>query len=504
MEQFVAGGSDGIPKVYRTFREVKREIGDDAQLISDLFPITGRVFAARFSADGKRIACAGGIDRAGELLVCSYDYTNDVPKELREIMGKVPGTRKKEETDQLAAYKKLGIRELARASVPTAEIYSVAFNADGGSVVAAAGSDGMIRFFNATNGKVTVEFPAVTIATNAAIAKTTKPIDYIRDVSPVIAHLGCNAGTCHGAKEGKNGFKLSLRGYDPETDLRAFTDDMASRRVNLASPDDSLMLLKAIAEVPHEGGRRMSRESQYYKILRQWIAEGAKLDMKSPRVVKIEILPLNPVVQEIGSKQQMQIKATYADGTMRDVTELAFVESGNTGKLRRLIRTQSSPRFVAVKRRCLRGLKAITFATTVTVMGDRTLGSFGRNRKRGARPMNSWLLKWERMKNSAFRALHRSRIHSPRLSRPDWLCRRPRNRFNRSSTTVAQPVSNAMRWSTRSSAIRISSIIGRTNGPICCSATVSFSAAKARRFSATGFVIRSTRTRPTISLRAKF
>src|SRR5439155_17705047 len=153
--------------------------------------------------------------------------------------------------------------------------------------------------------------------------------DFIRDVSPVVARLGCNAGTCHGAKEGKNGFKLSLRGYDPETDLRALTDDMASRRVNLASPDDSLMLLKAVAEVPHEGGRRMTLDSKYYGILRQWIVNGATLDMKSPRVSKIEITPQDPVVQQIGSRQQMRVVATFADGVVRDVTAEAFVESGN-------------------------------------------------------------------------------------------------------------------------------------------------------------------------------
>jgi len=78
-------------------------------------------------------------------------------------------------------------------------------------------------------------------------------LSWSKDVNPAIVKMGCNAGTCHGAKDGKNGFKLSLRGYDPIYDIRAFTDDMASRRVNLASPDDSLMLLKATSAVPHEG-----------------------------------------------------------------------------------------------------------------------------------------------------------------------------------------------------------------------------------------------------------
>ena len=97
-------------------------------------------------------------------------------------------------------------------------------------------------------GKLVVTVAGKTAETPLEISGMSKGYhaDFIRDVSPVISRLGCNAGTCHGAKEGKNGFKLSLRGYDPETDLRAFTDDLASRRVNIASPDDSLMLLKAV------------------------------------------------------------------------------------------------------------------------------------------------------------------------------------------------------------------------------------------------------------------
>ena len=102
--------------------------------------------------------------------------------------------------------------------------------------------------------------------------------DYVQDVNPVISRMGCNQGTCHGAKDGKNGFKLSLRGYDPIFDLRSFTDDLASRRVNLASPDDSLMLLKATAAVPHEGGQLCKPNSPYYDIVRAWIADGVPYD----------------------------------------------------------------------------------------------------------------------------------------------------------------------------------------------------------------------------------
>src|SRR5204862_4563463 len=89
-------------------------------------------------------------------------------------------------------------------------------------------------------GKVLVSMGGKTAEISLAIGGQTKRwrADFVRDVSPVLSRVGCNAGTCHGAKEGKNGFKLSLRGYDPETDVRALTDDLASRRVNIASPED--------------------------------------------------------------------------------------------------------------------------------------------------------------------------------------------------------------------------------------------------------------------------
>ncbi len=107
------------------------------------------------------------------------------------------------------------------------------------------------------------------------------PRDFVQDVAPVLSKLGCNAGTCHGSAQGKNGFKLSLRGYDPLFDVRALTDDLAERRVNPAAPDRSLMLLKASASVPHMGGQLTREGEAYYEILRDWIRSGARLDAKS-------------------------------------------------------------------------------------------------------------------------------------------------------------------------------------------------------------------------------
>jgi len=195
--------------------------------------------------------------------------------------------------------------------------------------------------------------------------------DFIGDVNPVLSQLGCSAGTCHGAREGKVGFKLSLRGYDPIFDVRALTDDLAARRVNLAAPDESLMLLKSTGVVPHEGGQRTPPDSHLYAILRRWIADGARLDLKSPRVTGIRLSPSNPTVQALGARQQVRVVASYSNGTTRDVTGYAFVETGNgdvasvgPGGLVQALRRGEAP--------ILARYEGSYAATTLTVMGDRT------------------------------------------------------------------------------------------------------------------------------------
>ncbi|MFP6901940.1 MAG: DUF1549 domain-containing protein, partial [Opitutales bacterium] len=222
------------------------------------------------------------------------------------------------------------------------------------------------------DGKIVGEYAGKRVEIPIKIAGFDKPYvpDYVRDVNPVISKLGCNAGTCHGSKDGKDGFKLSLRGYDAVLDIRAFTDDMASRRANVAVPDKSLMLLKPTGAVPHEGSGVTKRGSKYYRIIRDWIGAGAKLDAKSVKVDKIELFPNNPVVQDIGSTQQVRVVATYLDGSVRDVTREAVVTSGNTDiaehdkiGLLTTIRRGEAPILARYEGRYA--------ATTLTVMGDR-------------------------------------------------------------------------------------------------------------------------------------
>lgn len=194
--------------------------------------------------------------------------------------------------------------------------------------------------------------------------------DFVRDVVPIMTKVGCNQGTCHGAAQGKNGFKLSLRGYDAVADLRALVDDHASRRANTTSAEDSLILLKATAAVPHMGGQVVRKDDTYYQVLHDWLAGGAKYNPQTPRVASIEVFPHNPVEELPGARQQMRVVATYADGRTRDVTREAFITSGNTD-----VATADSLALMTAVRRgeapVLARYQGCFAATTLTVMGDR-------------------------------------------------------------------------------------------------------------------------------------
>ncbi len=161
-------------------------------------------------------------------------------------------------------------------------------------------------------------------------ASALDAVSFRNDVVPVLSKAGCSAGTCHGNKYGKGGFKISLRSQEPDLDLISVTRDASGRRVNPMDADHSLLLLKATTQVPHEGGLRFKRESEEYRILRDWIAAGCPDDSeKAPKLQRLEVAPLTQVLTEPKREVQLSAKAFFADGSTRDVTSLAVYEPAN-------------------------------------------------------------------------------------------------------------------------------------------------------------------------------
>lgn len=162
----------------------------------------------------------------------------------------------------------------------------------------------------------------------------TRGVTFVRDVLPILNRVGCTQGTCHGAAKGKNGFKLSLRGYDPEFDYQALLYDMSGRRFNRADPARSLMLAKPTQQVAHQGGLRIEAGSRYYDVLLEWISAGVPFgDLSQDTVQELKVLPQEIFMHAPGRKQEVVVLARYGDESWRDVTREAHVSSSNTEAL---------------------------------------------------------------------------------------------------------------------------------------------------------------------------
>ena len=157
-----------------------------------------------------------------------------------------------------------------------------------------------------------------------------RAVSFRQDVMPVFLRANCNSGGCHGAARGKDGFRLSLFGMDPDGDYVRLTRELIGRRINLAIPEESTLVEKAIGAVPHSGNKLYDADSQYNKTILEWIANGAKDDAPGiAKVTGIEVFPKQIVLEGKEATQQITVRATYSDGTDRDVTKLALFMSNN-------------------------------------------------------------------------------------------------------------------------------------------------------------------------------
>ena len=150
-------------------------------------------------------------------------------------------------------------------------------------------------------------------------------------VTPVLTKMGCNQGACHGALAGKNGFKLTLRGYDPDADYDVLTRQAVGRRISLADPASSLLLQKATFGLPHGGGKRFGTDSLEYRVIAEWIANGTPAPKDSDiDVASLEVFPRRAVLKP-GVEQQLVVRARYTDGRVEDVSRWVKFTSANEG-----------------------------------------------------------------------------------------------------------------------------------------------------------------------------
>jgi hypothetical protein len=182
--------------------------------------------------------------------------------------------------------------------------------ADGTATITAKSPDGLVA-----------SLPVVVEQFNGAT-----PINFPNQIVPIFTKAGCNGGGCHGKSAGQNGFRLSLLGFEPAEDYEHLVKESRARRLFPAAPERSLLLLKGVAALPHGGGKRLDPDSDDYRLLVRWMAQGMPYgSTNDPTVDRIEVLPKERVMS-LGGEQQLVVLARYTDGAVEDVTRSALYE----------------------------------------------------------------------------------------------------------------------------------------------------------------------------------
>ncbi|HZJ17841.1 MAG TPA: DUF1549 domain-containing protein, partial [Chthoniobacteraceae bacterium] len=175
----------------------------------------------------------------------------------------------------------------------------------------------------------TAEGVSATLEVKVENAAIPLPINFANQIVPIFTKAGCNAGGCHGKASGQNGFKLSLLGFEPAEDYEHLVKEARGRRVFPAAPENSLLLLKAVNAMPHGGGKRIDADSDDYRLIVRWIAQGLPYGRESdPKLERIEVLPHERTLS-LKAEQQLVVLARYTDGSVQDVTRSALYEPNN-------------------------------------------------------------------------------------------------------------------------------------------------------------------------------
>ena len=188
--------------------------------------------------------------------------------------------------------------------------------------IATVGADGVVLPVADGTAPITATFNGRTASVEIRIvnARQVPSLHFGHDIIPLLTKAGCNSGGCHGKQNGQNGFKLSVFGHDIGADYQALVYEGRGRRLSPTAPEESLLLTKAVNRVPHGGGQRLQEETPEYRRLLRWIAGGMpRGDDQAPRVVAVDVLPKQRVMDE-RSQQRLLVTAKLSDGTFRDVT----------------------------------------------------------------------------------------------------------------------------------------------------------------------------------------
>ena len=165
------------------------------------------------------------------------------------------------------------------------------------------------------------------------VAVAPRRVEFLRDIAPILDRGGCSSAGCHGKFGGRGGFQLSLMTLSPEDDYDPIVTGSRGRRIDFDHPERSMLLVKATGGLDHAGGPRFEVGSPYYNTILNWIKQGAPFDAKDPRLVSLQITPDKTVFKKTGDKQQIQVMATYTDGSTRDVTAQSVFMSSNSAVL---------------------------------------------------------------------------------------------------------------------------------------------------------------------------
>ncbi|NRA94573.1 MAG: DUF1553 domain-containing protein [Planctomycetes bacterium] len=417
MDTVVYGGALGTPFIYKISDNQKRTAARrDTNLVHKLERQSGSVHAVAYSNDGKLIAAGGGDPavrihdaksgqrvallegHAGavfgvafhpdgaEVTTCGQDGKVRVYEarsgKLRRVFTPVPmGAAASEIVMFLEVAPRIltlcdgrdergvlvwswtrnGRRDISGEAELAIASHDIAAIVDRRVVAKATGKTSLMVSANGLVARIPV------VVLNADVP----PVHFVKDVMPIMSSVGCSAGTCHGRQGGQNGFALSLRGFDPETDHRSLVQALLGRRLDRVDPVSSLMLKKPTGQIPHEGGAVLESGSRRYGTLLRWIEEGATyLKDASSKVTRLEVLPSFVDLALPTDRQRIVVVAHYENGGSRDVTRDAIIESANLE-----VATAEGNEVTAARRgesAVLVRYEGVYASSRISVMGDRS------------------------------------------------------------------------------------------------------------------------------------